>query len=162
MHSIGHLRQKVLDELGLDPEMVSAFVTAGTVRSHFERVDDTPNHHFRTEYDGVLIVLGFARAAEHIFWVVTRWLHAYHPSHRPTAIGFDAEIVNSDSVDLKITIKGLSDTYKASIGIDGTTILHCGNFAADPVIRQQGLTQGGLGFDEQVVDKCTIGQRKND
>lgn len=162
MHSIGHLRQRVIDELGLDPEMVSAFVTAGTVRSHFERIGDTPNRHFRTEYDGVLIILGFARAAEHVFWVVADWLHAHHPSHQPTAIGFDAEIIDSYGVDLKITIKGLSDTYKTSTDKHGTTILHCSNFAADLVINKQGLAKDGLGFDGQVVDKCKIGQRKND
>lgn len=162
MHSIKHLRQAVIDELGLDPETVATFVKMGKVRSHFERENDTPNRHFRTEYEGVLIILDYIHPAEHIFWVVANWLHRHHPSISPTAIGFDAEIINSDSVDLKISIAGLAETYKPSVGEDGVTIINCTNFPADPVIRAEGLDKAGLGLDGLIVTKCDIGKRKNE
>lgn len=153
MHSIQHLRQAVIDKLGLDPETVATFVKLGKVRSHFERENDTPNNHFRTEYEGVLIILDYAQPAEHIFWVVAKWLHKYHPSISPTAIGFDAQIINSDSVDLKITVSGLRDTYKPTTKDDGTTIIGCLNFAADPVLRVGGLDKDGLIVHVATKDK---------
>lgn len=161
MKSIYHLRQEIIDQLRIDPETISTFVKSGKVRSHYEQKDNAPNHHFNIEYDGVLIILEYARPAEHIFFVVSQWLHAHHPSMPPTAISFDAEIINSDSVDLKITIAGLKETYKPDIGDDGTTIISCTNFPADPIIKIDGLDKNGLVLDELITDKCKIGERKN-
>lgn len=160
MHSLYLLRQKIIDELALDPETISTFVQSGKSRNHYEKKDDTPNYHFIFEYSGVLIILGYAHPAEHIFWVVGQWLHEHYPSHSPTAIEFDAEIIDSNSTDLKITITGLKDTYKPSINDDGVTIIHCANHPADPVIISTGLKKDGLVLDELITDKCKIGERK--
>lgn len=134
MHSLNSLRQTVLSQLQIDPENVTSFTDNGTLRSHYERKNSDANQFFRLEYTATLLIINCVRPVEHVMHVVGQWLHDNQPSHDPLAIKFEAEILDHSSVDLKVSIKGLTDTYKPTVNADGTLIVGCLNAAADPII----------------------------
>ena len=139
MHSLYSLRNTVLKQLRLEPENVSSFTEDGTLRSHYERKNSGSNSHFRLEYTATLLLINCTKPIEHVMHIVGQWLHDNQPSHDPKAISFEAEILDNNSADLKISIEGITDTYKPSVTADGTLIVGCSNQPADPIIRADGL-----------------------
>ncbi|MGP5360535.1 phage tail protein [Psychrobacter celer] len=139
MHSLHSLRDTVLKQLQLEPENVSSFTEDGTLRSHYERKNSGSNSHFRLEYTATLLLINCTKPIEHVMHIVGQWLHDNQPSHDPKAISFEAEILDNNSADLKISIEGITDTYKPSVTADGTLIVGCSNQPADPIIRADGL-----------------------
>lgn len=139
MHSLHSLRDTVLKQLQLEPENVSSFTEDGTLRSHYERKNSGSNSHFRLEYTATLLLINCTKPIEHVMHIVGQWLHDNQPSHNPKAISFEAEILDNNSADLKISIEGITDTYKPSVTADGTLIVGCSNQPADPIIRADGL-----------------------
>lgn len=139
MHSLHSLRDTVLKQLQLEPENVSSFTEDGTLRSHYERKNSGSNSHFRLEYTATLLLINCTKPIEHVMHIVGQWLHDNQPSHDPKAISFEAEILDNNSADLKISIEGITDTYKPSVTADGTLIVGCSNQPADLIIRAGGL-----------------------
>lgn len=139
MHSLHSLRSTVLEQLQLEPENVSSFTEDGTLRSHYERKGSGGNSHFRLEYTATLLLINCAKPIEHVMHIVSQWLHDNQPSHDPKAISFEAEILDNNSADLKISIEGVTDTYKPSVNVEGTLIVGCSNKAADSILRPTGL-----------------------
>lgn len=133
MHSLHNLRTTVLEALQLEPENVSSFTEDGTLRSHYERKNSGSNSYFRLEYTATLLLINCTKPIEHVMHIVGQWLHDNQPSHDPKAISFEAEILDNNSADLKISIEGITDTYKPSLTAEGTLIIGCSNQPADPI-----------------------------
>lgn len=139
MHSLHNLRKTVIDQLSLEPENVTSFTDNGTLRSHYERKDSGDNSFFRLEYTATLLLINCVKPVEQVMYVLGQWLHRNQPGHDPKAISFEAEILDHDSVDLKISIDGIIDTYKPSMTKDGVLIIGCENQAADEIINRTGI-----------------------
>ncbi|WP_072281629.1 phage tail protein [Rappaport israeli] len=141
MHTLKQLRDTLLDAgIGIEPENISAFADKGTVRHYPARAGDPDcNSNFRLEYNATLVIINYARAPEILMHIVGEWYHRVQPGHKADGISYEAEILDHDSVDIRITIDGLIDTYKPNELVDGTLIINCANQAADPIIRQAGI-----------------------
>lgn len=139
MKSLRDLRQYLIERLKITPENISTFATVGTMLNHYHRENDNLRDGLRIEYTGELLLIDCTLAPEIVAHLVGLWLHKNQPGHAGNAITFDAEILDHNSVDLKITITGLSDRYLAERSDTGTTLRHITNTPADPIIRPEGI-----------------------
>lgn len=140
MKKIEQLRKQLLKLpfLKLKPEEVSVFVEQGTMLSYYARPDDIrTNDHFQLEYTASIIVMNYTGAPEALLHCVNLWLRENQPSHRNDSVKFQAEILNNDSVDIRITIEGIKDTFKPQINKKGTLIVECKNQYADPILSDK-------------------------
>ncbi|WP_249962213.1 phage tail protein [Histophilus somni] len=137
MKKLDQLRKQLLKlpYLKLKPEEVHVFAEQGTVLSYYARPEDpNTNDHFQLEYTAQIIILNYSGAPEVLIHSVNQWLRQHQPSHKIDAIQFEAEILNNDSVDIRISIQGIKDTYKPQQRNKGTLIVECVNKPADPII----------------------------
>lgn len=135
MHSLKDLREYLRQQLTVSPENLTVMAEQGTVINYLGRENDPrSNDHFMVEYTGIVFIFDYTRPPEILFHLVAKWCQSQHMSMTKDAIQFEAELLNHQAADIKITIAKLRDVYKPQPYKQGTQINYCPAVSVDPII----------------------------
>lgn len=116
-------------ELKIEPEDLLVFADNGKIISS----SDGTNQHYDYEYKANIIITNYSGNFDQLtFWVLS-WLKDKQPNHEPDPINFEADIINTDSVDLSITLN-LAETIKTEQTEDGLVLHHVDDPDTSPVL----------------------------
>lgn len=123
MKKLASLREHLLSApLNIDAENLLTFAQEGQVISY----QGSANQHFELQYQAVIIITAYGGDAAQIAHLILTWLDQHQPRHleENSAIKFDADIINHESVDLSLAVK-LSEVVKVEQKQDGTYLTTC-------------------------------------
>jgi len=117
--------------LGLKAEQIVTFAENGKIRSY----DGVRNENFRVAYQANIILLEYEKGVMELTHVMLKWLHEHQPGLPDDALQFDADILDSEKVDLGFEIP-LTEDILVTQEADGTRL----TLADEPVIDLNDLT----------------------
>ncbi len=114
MHKLHKLRDYLLNSLhGVDPAQLLTFVEQGKVIS----TPGIDNNLFRLDYTATIILTDFQGHTSDVTLLLVQWLAHNQPDHNQDAMNFEADIHDSQTVDLAFKI-ALTEVSKQSKDIN--------------------------------------------
>lgn len=132
MQKLTSLRDHLLsipDELKIESDDLMIFADNGKIVSSA----DGTNLHFEYHYNANIIITNFSGNPDMLVIWMLQWLEQYQPNHADEPFNFDADIINTDSVDLSLTAP-LTSTVKVESAPEGLKIFHADDPNNNPVL----------------------------
>lgn len=128
MEKLAHLRAFILDgPYGVKKDRLVTFAENGTVRSF----NGERNKSFRLTYEANLILTDYRGGPWTIAFAILEWMREHQPDFAGDALSFDADILDTEKVDLGFQIP-LSEDVLVTEDETGTHMERAHEPVADP------------------------------
>ncbi len=91
------------------------------------------NEHFEIQYTANIVITNYSAEFDQLAYWLLLWLRTNQPDHSEEAVRFGADILNSTTKDLSLTI-ALSETIKVEQTAEGTLLHHVDEPTIEPVL----------------------------
>lgn len=124
--------EKAIPSLVNEPDKLTVFIDSGSIAA-----TGSKSASFEYRYTLNMILLDFAGNADDVMIAIVEWARSNQPDlvtnwdQRDTAITFECDVLNNETVDLSIKLK-LSEGVAVTIGPDGSRIVQHVDDSARP------------------------------